>query len=228
MRAAAEDERGLDDCEVWVWKYARSTRRAIGDGHVSDTLPRVGSAVIVKDEANRILLGKRNKDPQRGSWILPGGKIKAFESIAEAAVRELQEETGLQIEVQSQFRVYEVIDPPGEHRIIIYSWARVSGGSLRAADDVSEVRFVSFDELGDLPLTPLVRRVLEDAGYLGREPLPEHGNVLFESESLFPVPIAGAVKRQDRRARPKALSDRPHRVRVLQEACLSFDFGVRD
>jgi len=55
---------------------------------MGDTLPRVGSAVIVRDEANRILLGKRNKDPQRGSWILPGGKIQAFESIAQAAARE--------------------------------------------------------------------------------------------------------------------------------------------
>ena len=138
--------------------------------HVSDALPRVGAAVIVRDEANRILLGKRNKDPQRGSWILPGGKIKAFESIAEAAVRELEEETGLDIEVQQQFRVYEVINPPDEHRIIIYSLARVRGGSLRAADDLSEAKFVSFDELGALPLTPLVRRVLQDAGYLEKEP----------------------------------------------------------
>ena len=67
-----------------------------------DILPRVGSALIVRDEANRILLGKRNKDPQRGSWILPGGKIKACKSIADAAARELQEETGLEVEVQNQ------------------------------------------------------------------------------------------------------------------------------
>jgi len=130
---------------------------------VSEGLPRIGSAVIVRDGDNRILLGKRNKDPQRGSWILPGGKIRAFESIAEAAARELQEETGLEIEVDKQFQVYEIIDPPNEHRIVIYSWARVRGGCLRAGDDVSEVRFVSFEELGDLPLTPLVRRVLQDA-----------------------------------------------------------------
>ncbi|MGA2736190.1 MAG: NUDIX domain-containing protein, partial [Bryobacteraceae bacterium] len=66
---------------------------------MAETLPRIGSAMIVKDEANRILLGKRDKDPQRGSWVLPGGKIRAFESIAEAAARELEEETGLKVEV---------------------------------------------------------------------------------------------------------------------------------
>src|SRR5437763_13352544 len=70
-------------------------------------LPRVGSALLVRDEANRILLGKRNKDPQRGSWIIPGGKIRAFESIGDAAARELREETGLEVEVQGRFRVYE-------------------------------------------------------------------------------------------------------------------------
>src|SRR5436189_369752 len=75
-------------------------------------LPRVGSALLVRDEANRILLGKRNKDPQRGSWVIPGGKIRAFESIGEAAARELREETGLEVDVQGQFRVYEIINPP--------------------------------------------------------------------------------------------------------------------
>jgi 8-oxo-dGTP diphosphatase len=130
---------------------------------MSEGLPRVGSALIVRDEANRILLGKRNKDPQRGNWVLPGGKIHAFESIADAAARELAEETGLTVEVQQQFRVYEIINPPQEHRLVIYSWAKVIGGDLRASDDISEVKFVSLHELGDLPLTPLVRVVLADA-----------------------------------------------------------------
>jgi 8-oxo-dGTP diphosphatase len=130
---------------------------------MGEGLPRVGSALIVRDDANRILLGKRNKDPQRGNWVLPGGKIHAFESIANAAARELAEETGLIVEVQHQFRVYEVINAPQEHRIIIYSWAKVIGGDLRASDDISEVKFVPLDELGDLSLTPLVRAVLTDA-----------------------------------------------------------------
>lgn len=205
---------------------AASGRRQIGKDQVGDALPRVGSAVIVSDEANRILLGKRNKDPQRGSWILPGGKIKAFESIAQAAVRELEEETGLDIEVQEQFRVYEVINPPDEHRIIIYSLARMRGGSLRAADDISEVKFVSLDELGALPLTPLVRKVLQDAGYLGKEPLsaPESG---IPEALLFPMPIAGATTRRRSHAK-RRLPKQLHRARISQQAYLSFDGSVKD
>jgi 8-oxo-dGTP diphosphatase len=134
---------------------------------MSDALPRVGSALLVKDERGRILLGQRNKDPQRGSWVIPGGKIQAFERIAEAAVRELREETGLTVEVGSQFRVYEIVNPPNEHRIVIYSWAKVIGGTPKASDDLSEVRFFRPDELDDISVTSLVRIVLQDAGLLG-------------------------------------------------------------
>lgn len=143
---------------------------------MAENLPRVGSALLVRDEANRILLGQRNKDPQRGAWVIPGGKIHAFESIAQAAAREIEEETGLKVEVLSQFGVYEIINPPSEHRIVIYSWGKVVGGPLqpRASDDLSEVKLFSLRELGEVPTTPLVRRVLQDAGYIvgDAEPLP--------------------------------------------------------
>jgi hypothetical protein len=102
------------------------------------------------------------------------------------------------------------------------------GGSLRAADDVSEVKFVSFDELGELPLTPLVRRVLQDAGYLGKESLPEHASVVPDTEFLFPMPIAGASTCRRSRTRRRPTSKHIHHVRISQQACLSFDGGVRD
>jgi len=190
---------------------------------VSEGLPRVGSALIVRDEANRILLGKRNKDPQRGNWILPGGKIHAFESIADAAARELEEETGLTVEVQHQFRVYEVINAPQEHRIVIYSWARVVGGDLRASDDISEVKFVSLRELGDLPLTPLVREVLTDAGYIGESASPRADPPESQMPSLFPLAIAGATchlpLRRKRRAGRRRGQPRP----AYRQALLLFD-----
>jgi len=155
-----------------------------------ENLPRVGSALLVRDEANRILLGQRNKDPQRGAWVIPGGKIHAFECIADAAVREIREETGLQVEVSNQFRAYEIINPPSEHRIVIYSWGKIVGGSLKASDDLSEVRFFPVEDLGNVPVTPLVRRVLEDAGLLTRQlkPAIPQGVQLL----LIPIPVGGA------------------------------------
>src|ERR1700722_19829596 len=133
---------------------------------MSDTLPRIGSALLIRDDSNRILLGQRNKDPQRGSWVIPGGKIHAFEGIAEAAAREIKEETGLDVRVGDQVGVYEIINPPNEHRIVIYSWGTVTEGVPKASDDLSDIRFFSVEELETIPMTALVRRVLEDAGLI--------------------------------------------------------------
>jgi 8-oxo-dGTP diphosphatase len=193
---------------------------------MNEGLPRVGSALIVRDEANRILLGKRNKDPQRGNWVLPGGKIHAFESIAEAATRELEEETGLKVEVQNQFRVYEVVNPPQEHRVIIYSWARALGGELRASDDLSEAKFVSLRELGSLPLTPLVARVLKDAGYIADEGKTVSPVSREEAPFLFPILIAGArtLHSRHRHRGPQRRKLRP--APIYRQSMLLFDLSV--
>ena len=192
---------------------------------MSETFPRVGSAVIVRDEANRILLGKRNKDPQRGCWVLPGGKIHAFERIAEAAAREMEEETGLKIEVQNQFRVYEIINPPSEHRIVIYSWGKIVGGNPKPSDDLSEITFASLEELGALPTTPLVRQVLMDAGFIAEEtkPVPQRHTQL--SFSIFPILVAGANQGSKRRRGGGAGTHR-RRARTLSNTPLLFDDNV--
>jgi 8-oxo-dGTP diphosphatase len=190
---------------------------------MSESLPRVGSALIVRDEASRILLGRRNKDPHRGSWILPGGKIHAFETIAEAAARELAEETGLEVLVERQFRVYEVINAPKEHRIVIYSWAKAIGGALRASDDVSEVRFVSLEELGDLPLTPLVRQVLADAGYLHQKLSCHVEPASSLSPGLFPIAIAGAICKRSKRHSTRRTGDRRKSGPIYRQGSLRFE-----
>lgn len=125
---------------------------------------RVGSALVVVDDDGRILLARRNKDPERGKWILPGGKVEAFESVKDAAARELAEETGLEVEVGDQIGAFEIITPPTQHRLIVYSWARPTGGSLQAGSDVLEPRFLSPDDLRYLDLTDTVRIVLQRVG----------------------------------------------------------------
>jgi 8-oxo-dGTP diphosphatase len=180
---------------------------------MSDGLPRVGSALLVRDEANRILLGKRNKDPQRGSWIIPGGKIRAFESIGDAAARELREETGLEVEVQNQFRVYEIVNPPNEHRIVIYSWGKVVGGTAKASDDLSELAFFSPNQLSDLQTSPLVRRVLADAGLVTDSvgQLPPKGAQL--NFVFLPILLHSAKKKVSGKLRRSTETRRRYRPR---------------
>jgi 8-oxo-dGTP diphosphatase len=116
--------------------------------------------VLVLD-GEHVLLGVRGKEPHRGSWVLPGGKIRPYESIAAAAKREVAEETGLDIRVGSPLAVREVIDPPDEHRVIIFSLAEVAGGSLVAGSDIETARFWHYRDLSGLSTTPTVASVLD-------------------------------------------------------------------
>src|SRR5207249_6368075 len=131
-------------------------------------LPRVGSAALVVD-TDRILLGIRAKDPNKGKWVIPGGKVRPFESYQDAAAREIREETGLEVKVKTVFGVYEIIRPPTEHRLIIYNWAHVIGGELSPSDDLTDARFFTRDEIKDLVVngacSEIVIEVLTDAGW---------------------------------------------------------------
>ena len=141
----------------------------------SAAAPRIGSALVVRNSDDAILLGVRGKDPNRGRWVLPGGKVEAFESVIAAARRELLEETGLQAEIGDLIGVFEIIQPPTEHRVIVYHWAEPIGGELVPDDDLSDLRYVSREELAELDVTDICRRVLEHVGWLpsGSTQIPE-------------------------------------------------------
>jgi 8-oxo-dGTP diphosphatase len=137
--------------------------------------PRVGSAVLITD-GPRIVLGRRGKQPLFGKWVLPGGKIEEFESIDRAAEREANEETGLQVAITRRLGVVEIINPPDEHRIIVYSEATPIGGDLCAGSDLLDVRFFEQGELERLDITPTVKSVLQQAGWI-QQPIRDLGQV---------------------------------------------------
>ena len=60
--------------------------------------PMIWSALLVEHEG-KFLLGERNKENARGYWIIPGGRANFGETIEEAGIRELKEETGLDVEI---------------------------------------------------------------------------------------------------------------------------------
>jgi len=122
-------------------------------------IPAAG-AVVIKD--NKILLVKRAAMPKIGWWCIPAGFMEWKEHPAETAVRELHEETGLEIKIRSIFEVYSGQDDPRMNAVLILYLADVNGGTLRAADDALEARFFGFDEIPEKIAFISHRQALKD------------------------------------------------------------------
>ncbi|MBK1788931.1 NUDIX hydrolase [Prauserella cavernicola] len=100
---------------------------------------------IVHDDAGRLLLIRRAHEPSAGLWSLPGGRVEAGETDAEAVTRELYEETGLDV-VAGQL-VGSLTRGPYD----IHDYAcTVHGGVLRAGDDAADARWVDAEAFATL------------------------------------------------------------------------------
>lgn len=108
---------------------------------------------IVHDAEGRLLLIRRGRPPAEGRWSLPGGRVEAEESDAEAVVRELSEETGLRVEPGRLIGSVERPGPGGVTYDIHDYAALVTGGTLRPGDDASDARWTTPAELRELPTT---------------------------------------------------------------------------
>ena len=116
-----------------------------------------GVRVIVFDEDNRILM-VRQDHPERTVWMVPGGGIEEGENSAQAAVREVREETGLEVEILGLIWHVEEVSDRGQ-RFVNFFKARVAGGELKLGADpefsedeqvLAQVRFMSRDEVSGL------------------------------------------------------------------------------
>ncbi|GLI00675.1 NUDIX domain-containing protein [Phytohabitans aurantiacus] len=112
-----------------------------------------GGQALVVDEAGRILLQRRTDS---GNWSLPGGVMEMGETIGHAAVREVREETGLDVELTGILGIYT--DPghiiayaDGEVRqeFVVTFTAKTVGGELRGSDESTEIGW--FDPRADVP-----------------------------------------------------------------------------
>jgi 8-oxo-dGTP diphosphatase len=118
-------------------------------------------------ENGKVLLIKRGRDPFKGHWATPGGRIEDNESAEECLVREMEEETGLKVEPVKLIGLYS--DPKRDPRLMIaaaYLIRRVSG-DVRSGDDAAEARWFSLDDLP--PMCTDHPRIVRDAVALLRE-----------------------------------------------------------
>ena len=90
-------------------------------------------------DAGRILLGRRGSPPGQGKWATPSGYIEYEDDFLTTARREAKEETGLDVALLSIVNVMSSFVAPGYHFFSVYVLAHVTGGELRAGDDVEDV-----------------------------------------------------------------------------------------
>ncbi|MGQ0632676.1 MAG: NUDIX hydrolase [Sporichthyaceae bacterium] len=127
-------------------------------------VPCVGA--LIHDDSHRLLLIRRVNAPADGCWSLPGGRVEAGESDAEALVREVREETALRVSVGMRIGTVAVGGPADVlYDVRDYACA-VVGGTLRAGDDASDARWVSRAELANLDTSPGLIEALESWGML--------------------------------------------------------------
>jgi 8-oxo-dGTP diphosphatase len=124
-------------------------------------IPGVGVAVI---DAGRVLLVRKSRGPWVDQWAVPGGRVEYGETMATAAVREVREETGLDVRLGPVIWTGEVIGPgrpPEWHFTLVDYIGFPVGGSLAAGDDAAEARWVTPAEARTLDLISTMPSLLD-------------------------------------------------------------------
>jgi mutator protein MutT len=129
--------------------------------------PIVGVGAIILD-GDRVLLVKRGQAPMLGEWSLPGGAVELGETLAAAVVREVQEETGLHVEVgpliEAIDRVHLGDDGRVEyHYVVIDYLCRVRDGNAAHGSDAADICWAHVGDLGPYRLTAVATAVIQKA-----------------------------------------------------------------
>lgn len=142
------------------------------------TIPTTRVSVIVVTDEQKILLVRHRKG-NRLYWVLPGGRLEYGETFHECAVRELKEETGLDIEIEKFLFLSEAIAPDRSRHIVnIYLKGRITGGTMQIGNEpvLAGVDLIPLADLERLTLFPPIgKKILElvpggfpgDIQYLG-------------------------------------------------------------
>lgn len=128
--------------------------------------PLVGvGAVVIK--SGKILLIKRAFPPGEGKWSIPGGLVDVGETLSTAVERETEEETGVKVKTLELINVFDMVDsdPDGRvryHYVLVDFLVKPVGGKEAASEEVTEMKWVAWDEAKGMDLTKTARKALEE------------------------------------------------------------------
>ncbi len=117
-----------------------------------------------------VLLVRRARSPAKGFYSLPGGRVEFGESLQEALTREVDEETGLKIDIVGLAGWREVLPSAsgGGHYLIMSFAARWTAGEVVLNDELDDFKWLAPDRIGGLKLTGGLEEVLREAARLVR------------------------------------------------------------
>lgn len=123
--------------------------------------PAVG---VVCFRGGEVLLIRRGRPPRQGEWSLPGGRIEPGERAVDAALRELDEETGVRARITGLIDVVDGLFPDaGRHYVLIDYLAEWTSGEPVAGDDAADAAFMPLSEALDRVAWDETRRILRRA-----------------------------------------------------------------
>ncbi|MGY1604168.1 NUDIX hydrolase [Geodermatophilus sp. SYSU D00815] len=132
-------------------------------------VPCVGA--VVRDAAGRLLLVRRGQEPSRGLWSLPGGRVEPGETAEQAVVREVREETGLEVAPGAVVGRVVVPADAADYDVVDLACTPLDPAAEPVAgDDADDARFVEPDDVAALGCTPRLVETLRAWGVLGTGP----------------------------------------------------------
>ncbi|GAB4349595.1 MAG: NUDIX hydrolase [Oricola sp.] len=124
----------------------------------SPSTPLIAVSVAARNPANgKFLLVRRGRAPARGLWAFPGGRLQFGETLAQAAARELLEETGLTARDIRFHRLFELMSDGSDgdvpHHFVLAVHRAEASGEPVANDDADAAGWFSIEAMAELPIT---------------------------------------------------------------------------
>ena len=130
--------------------------------------PIVGVGAVILNDRGEVVLIRRGQEPRLGEWSIPGGRLEWGESVRDGIIREVREETGLEVDVVGLIDVVDSVTRNGSgeivrHYVLIDFLVRPVSGTLRAGSDAAEAHWVAYTAIDEYVLWKETRRIIDTA-----------------------------------------------------------------